>query len=128
MGKQIVSRYKINTLRQQQALEYALRQIEQSSLFPYISSIILFGSCAREEQNFESDVDLFLVLDISKNDFENIKQDIIYLRGTISPVEATAPEVDVKITIGNSWETDDSTIYYFIRKDGKLLWKKPEAI
>jgi predicted nucleotidyltransferase len=127
MEKQITIQYKINTLRHQQALEYALKQIEQSPIFPHISSIILFGSCAREEQNFESDVDLFLVLDISRDDFQNIKQDIIYLRGTISPVEATAPEIDVKIALGNSWKTDNSTIYHFIRKDGKLLWKKTEV-
>jgi predicted nucleotidyltransferase len=114
---------KISTQRQQDALEYAIKMIEQSPVKKYISSIWLFGSCARDTQKFDSDVDLLVELDVTEDEFEEIRYNAIILRGEVSPLEASAPEVDIKYTFKGSWEHKNTTFYNEVRKDGMLLWK-----
>ena len=48
--------------RQEQALHYALNAIKKSPISPFVTDVILFGSCARGEEKYSSDVDLLLVL------------------------------------------------------------------
>ena len=50
----------IKSQRQRTAAEYALKVIQSSCIKPYIQSIYLYGSCARGEEKYSSDVDLFL--------------------------------------------------------------------
>ena len=50
----------IKSQRQRNAAEYALKVIQSSCIKPYIQSIYLYGSCARGEEKYSSDVDLFL--------------------------------------------------------------------
>lgn len=50
----------IRSKRQRDAAEYALRTIQSSCIRPYIKTIYLYGSCARGEEKYSSDVDLFL--------------------------------------------------------------------
>ena len=50
----------IRSKRQRNAAEYALRAIQSSCIKPYIKTIYLYGSCARGEEKYSSDVDLFL--------------------------------------------------------------------
>ena len=52
----------IRSKRQRNAAEYALRAIQSSCIKPYIKTIYLYGSCARGEEKYSSDVDLFLEL------------------------------------------------------------------
>ena len=52
----------IRSKRQRDAAEYALRTIQSSCIRPYIKTIYLYGSCARGEEKYSSDVDLFLEL------------------------------------------------------------------
>ena len=52
----------IKSQRQRTAAEYALKVIQSSCIKPYIQSIYLYGSCARGEEKYSSDVDLFLEL------------------------------------------------------------------
>ena len=41
----------IRSKRQRNAAEYALRAIQSSCIRPYIKTIYLYGSCAREKRN-----------------------------------------------------------------------------
>ena len=43
--------------RSRRAIEYAVREIRASAVAPYVSKLYLYGSCAREEQTYRSDVD-----------------------------------------------------------------------
>lgn len=52
----------IKSERHQAALEYALEQIKNSPLRPYVQATFLYGSCSRGEEKYSSDVDLLLVL------------------------------------------------------------------
>lgn len=113
--------YRISTERHQKALEYAMSIIENSPVNKYISAIWLYGSCARDEQELHSDVDLLVELDISGEKLHDIRYDVLYLKGMASPPAATAPEVDIKIALKRRWMKENSFFYNNVRKDGKLL-------
>ena len=82
------------------AIQYALRQIKKSPVA--VTKLILFGSCARRQQAFSSDVDL--LLEVSENIPEDFRTELVKLRSMVTPVDADAPEVDLRIVIGNAWE------------------------
>ena len=46
--------------RHQQAVEYALRILKKEPYNAYIDKIYLFGSYARKQQKYSSDVDLLI--------------------------------------------------------------------
>lgn len=48
--------------RSEASLNHAIRKIKESGIAPYVSGLYLYGSCARKEQDFNSDVDLLLEL------------------------------------------------------------------
>lgn len=108
-----------NSERHCKALDFALYVLLHDSVFSkYVDEIYLYGSCARGEQKYRSDVDLLVkVLPetppriMRKMRVETVADDI------------SLPEVELKFTTG----VDFSTSRQFdenIRRDGKLLWKK----
>ena len=109
---------------QKDAFLYALNVIEQSSLYPYLKQIILFGSCARGEERFDSDVDLLLVVDAGIRDLADYKRMYRKLRVDVSSDDWRTVETDLKLTIGDEWETSNATIYLCIRKDGICVWER----
>lgn len=48
--------------RQKTALEYAIKYLHISEIAKHISDVILYGSVARGEEHFNSDVDILIVL------------------------------------------------------------------
>lgn len=44
------------------SISYAIEKIKESPVAPYVMHLYLYGSCAREQQNEYSDVDLLLQL------------------------------------------------------------------
>ena len=100
------------------AIQYALRQIKKSPVA--VTKLILFGSCARWQQAFSSDVDL--LLEVSENIPEDFRTELVKLRSMVTPVDADAPEVDLRIVIGNAWEKNPMLYYKNIRRDGIDIW------
>ena len=100
------------------AIQYALRQIKKSPVA--VTKLILFGSCARRQQAFSSDVDL--LLEVSENIPEDFRTELVKLRSMVTPVDADAPEVDLRIFIGNAWEKNPMLYYKNIRRDGIDIW------
>ena len=111
--------------RHEEAIIYALNEIKISKIAPYVLDVILFGSCARKEEKYESDIDLLLVLNEKAKEHEYHKA-IILLKGSVSSPEINAAEVDLKITFNNDWQSSNNTIYNCIKKDGIRIWKKGE--
>lgn len=81
-----------------------------------IERIILFGSCARGESRYESDIDLLLLV---KEVPEG--KEIRKLKMKLGDI--IAPEVDVKISTSNSFENSSDFFMSRIKKDGVTLWK-----
>lgn len=112
--------------RSKESILHAKRIIINSPLCPYVSALYLFGSCARKEQRYNSDVDLLLELDPSFDE----KQYHSELRKVISlatPDDDTLPEVDLKIEIGDGWKNDGTIFHKQILKEGKNVWNMKET-
>lgn len=109
--------------RSSKTIEYALNQIRTSVIAPFVQKVYLYGSCARHEQTYTSDVDLFLELD-KDFDLEKHKTDVLLLKSTVSPLDIGEPEVDLKVTIGEDWKNNHMLYYQNVRKEGVDIWQK----
>ena len=107
--------------RSEQSIQYAMNQIQSSNISPYVKRLILYGSCARKTQSYHSDVDLLLELDANV-DTEKYHNDIMQLRGCVSPKNLDDPEVDLKIVIGKGWEQQKMLYFDNIKREGVELW------
>lgn len=117
-----------NSERHQQSLDFAVNQVKASPVFPFVQSIILFGSCARKENKWASDVDMFLVLSPEIKNHEELRRALRFLQGTISPTDMDLPEVDLKIAIGDDWKRDGSFFHQQIIKEGIIIWDRTTTI
>jgi len=111
--------------RSSYAIQYALKQIKESPVAPYVTKLLLFGSCARREQTFSSDVDL--LLEVSENITEDFRIELVKLRSIVTPIDVDAPKVDLRIVIGNAWEKNPMLYYKNIRRDGIDIWNQEET-
>lgn len=105
------------------ALKHAVSRIKASAVAPYVSGLYLYGSCARNEQRYASDVDLFLELRADA-DIEALRDEIIQLKGEVSPTEPGMPDVEMKIAVGDSWRRSDMLFYRNVATDGINIWEK----
>lgn len=103
--------------RHAQSLQYALNVLRQPKYKSYIKAIYLYGSCARVQQKFHSDVDLFLFIEPEMPDHL-----IREMRLEVIP-DYSLPVVEIKFSKGREF----SSSYQFnrnIERDGKLLWER----
>lgn len=100
------------------ALENAINYIKSSPDFVYVDSIYLYGSCARGQEKYNSDVDLMLCVkrDTPRSAYRG-------LRCCVSNGDYTLPEVNVEFANTDSFsfskQFDEN-----VRKDGVILWKR----
>ncbi|MDD6004541.1 MAG: nucleotidyltransferase domain-containing protein [Firmicutes bacterium] len=115
----------INSDRHQKALEYALEYLNHSVFKQYINNVILYGSCARGEENYRSDVDLLIEFDERFLDVKKeMNREFRMLNSEIGTNELHDPEVDVKIVFGNEWKTNKICFFDNIKRDGINVWKR----
>ena len=108
----------MNKNRHEQSLQYALKVLKSSIFSPYIKKIYLYGSYARKEQNYQSDVDLLIFITESTP-----TQMIAKMRHAVISEDYTLPEVELKFTKSDRF----SSSYQFnknIERDAILLWEK----
>lgn len=112
----------IYALRSKKSIDYAVNEIRRSPIAPFVEALYLYGSCARNEQSYRSDVDLFLEL---KSDFdaEYYKNDVILLKSAVTPGDMDMPEVDLKVVVGGEWKKNKMLYYQNIIKEGINIWK-----
>ena len=108
----------IRSKRQRNAAEYALRAIQSSCIKPYIKTIYLYGSCARGEEKYSSDVDLFLELSESFRSRPELKKYLYLLKSEVSSEELDDAETDLKIVVGDDWKRNKMLYYTNVRKEG----------
>lgn len=80
--------------------------------------IILYGSCARSEAKFASDIDLLVITD---NVDENIVRKFRLVKNSI--YEKGLPDVDLHILSIESF-LEKNTYNDNVRKDGIAVWKR----
>ncbi|MDE6888625.1 MAG: nucleotidyltransferase domain-containing protein [Eubacterium sp.] len=103
--------------RHAQSLQYALNVLRTPKYKPYIRSVYLYGSCARLQQTFDSDVDLFLFLDREMPDhlIREMRLDVI--------PHYSLPEVEIKYSKNDEF----SSSYQFnqnLERDARLIWER----
>ena len=76
----------------------------------------------REEQTYQSDVDLMLELKPTF-DISTLRDEIILLKSRVNPVQPDMPEVDLKIMIGDKWKNEHTLFFENIKKEGRDIWK-----
>ena len=121
-GKNSLKTKKLYRERSERAIEYARKQIKESAVAPYVSKFYLYGSCVREEQTYQSDVDLMLELKPTF-DINTLRDEIILLKSRVNPVQPDMPEVDLKIMIGDKWKNEHTLFFENIKKEGRDIWK-----
>lgn len=78
--------------RHGESLRYAMNVLLSEKNRSYISKIYLYGSCARMQQKYTSDVDLFVLTSEPMT-----KKQIRDLKIAVSPDDYTLPSVELKI-------------------------------
>lgn len=116
VGKKSMA-YSVYAKRSKVSIEYALDKIRKSRITPYVQDLYLYGSCARKEQDYDSDVDLFLVFS-SDIDEAIYHEDLLLLNSNVSPTDSSLPEVDLHIEIGDNWQSSKLMYYENIKKEG----------
>ena len=107
--------------RTQKAIEFAMMEIKKSKISSYIRHIYLYGSCARDEQTYESDVDLFIELDPSFRQVKNKTEVVLEVKERLTKIDRSLPDVEIKVVIGDQWKHENGLFYQNVKKEGKIL-------
>lgn len=122
-NRRTINKQNMYRLHSSKSVEYAVNVIRKSPVAPFVKALYLYGSCARGEQTYGSDVDLFLELQ-SDFDTQKYKDDVILLKGRVSPNDINMAEVDLKVVVGDEWKTNKMLYYQNILKEGVDIWQK----
>ena len=98
--------------RHRETLTYALNVLRKSGL--PISSIWLYGSCAKGAAKYNSDVDLAVFLDGSMQDAKKIRN----VRCDCMALDADLPEIDVHVFREPFEDADLNDVYFYNIKYG----------
>ena len=79
----------IGSVRHDLALQSAKQKILRSKLSLYAKELYLYGSAARGEVRWDSDIDLLLVLDPSQKNSRELKREITNIVATLKEREQT---------------------------------------
>lgn len=102
--------------RHEASLQYALSVLTEKYK-EYVKSIYLYGSYARKDYNYNSDVDLFVCVT------DNISARIIaHMRSDVIPDDYTLPEVELMIST-SGLKNPSNQFTTNLRRDAQLLWK-----
>ena len=123
VGKKKKNNSKFISDRSRRSLDYAISKIKNSPVSSYVSNLYLYGSCARHEETYKSDVDLFLEINETAP-LKDIRDELIILKGAVTPTKSNLPEVDLKIVIGDKWKSDNMLYYKNIKREGVSLWDR----
>lgn len=104
--------------KHQIALDYAVKQLKEK-FSEVVNEAYLYGSCARGEESFRSDVDIVVFVK-DGTDVPTIRR----IRSDLCSDDYRIPEADVHVYSGFLSEQDESSCYFInIRKDGKKIYK-----
>jgi len=104
--------------RHTESLIYALNKLKDEKYKKYINAIYLYGSCARGSYKYNSDVDLFLVLQ------ESVPIQVIReMKNSVTPEDYRLPAVELKTSTSSEFSLSRQ-FSENIKKEGRLLWKR----
>ena len=101
-------------------IAYSTLSILSSEPFvKYIERIYLFGSYARKQNRYSSDVDILIECN------ENLNPEVARkMRIAVMPECIDMPEIDLKFVKKDKWRERGNQFSKNLLKEGVLLWKK----
>lgn len=100
------------------AINKCVKIIKNSNIS--FKDIILFGSCAKSQSRFNSDIDLMIL--VNEMPFTN---NILELKNVLyEKIEIEdGIKVDLKVTTIKNFNSGENYFYNVIKKDGIILWE-----
>jgi len=117
-----VVKAKDQSMRHEHAVSTAVKTIMESGLSDHVTKIILFGSCARGEQTFSSDVDLLVLLDPEVRKKPSWVRSARKVASELSFLDRDLAECDVHWHVGKENEIP-GTFGSLVRLEGKTIWE-----
>lgn len=114
----------LDSSRHDRALQAARQKIFQSGLASHARELYLYGSAARGDLKWDSDIDLLLVLELAARSMRGIRREIVCLKGSIAGDGMDAPEIDLKVVFGDAWKESKQAYYSNILREGRKIWQK----
>lgn len=102
--------------RHEASLQHAL-SILTENYKEYVQSIYLYGSYARKDHNYNSDVDLFVC--VTDNTSARI---IAHMRSDVAPDDYNLPEVELMIS-KSGLKNPSNQFTTNLRREAQLLWE-----
>lgn len=103
-------------------IEQSLAKIRKSPLSKYVKDVVLYGSTARGQSKYSSDVDMLLVLDNCVKNYRKYNDWITYLKGNISSDDYRLPEADLHVVFDEKWKEKSNAYFSDIKKEGFSIW------
>ena len=100
--------------RQLQSIRDCIAIIEETGFS--LRQIILFGSCARSQARYESDIDLLVVV----KEIPSTKE-ILHIKSELN--ERVPIDVDLKIVSDEMFSKKEDFFLSNIKRDGVILWQ-----
>ncbi len=116
--------FKIKSVKHNEVLNKVLDVLRSAHEVTSIADVILYGSCARGEENDNSDIDLFIVLKdmgLNNNELDNISHNLRF--AVTKSIGWIGPHADLHFTVGDYWRKDNSLYHLLILDDGISVWK-----
>lgn len=108
--------------RHEKALTHAVNVIRNSPIAEFVKELYLYGSYARKDYKYSSDIDLFLVMEKEASVYHS---EIMEMKSNVTDADDfDGVEVDLKVTFGNAWQTSGQLYHRNIRKEGINIWRK----
>jgi predicted nucleotidyltransferase len=106
--------------RYRNAIIHAANTLMSSRLSKEIKHIILYGSCARGETCYDSDVDILVVANDEAIKNADVLREFRLIRGDLADGGDVA-NVDIKLMARSSWDKNDSIYLNSIHREGLYL-------
>ncbi len=108
--------------RHEQSLMYMINKINESIFVGSVKAIILYGSCARGNAKYTSDVDILVEVDESVKQINGYKRAALDLVSEGHCIPDDLPDVDIRFQFGDSWRQNPTMYYWNIKREGIELW------
>lgn len=105
--------------RHKRSLEVAMKFLLSENVRQELKRVYLYGSVARGEASYNSDVDLLLVVNE-----DTTPKYMRWIRSCVLDGDYTLPEVDIHFTKDESLDNLSWQFAENVRKDGVVLWEK----
>lgn len=115
--------YTISSAAHNAEMLKAIDKIKKSKVVPYIVDVLLYGSCARDEQTEDSDVDIAMILSDEISTIKNYTSMLADLRGAVMSTGYMNPDVDLHFVFQSELDDEESTFIFCLKMDGKTIWQ-----